>query len=374
MTPAPRARLLYGDSQHCPDILYATGHHIPDPFLWFEIAGDAAVIVSPLEVSRAREALSSRAEVIGFEDARERYGAKSSSVYDQIFAISCHCGIRAWQVGADFPLALARRLAHNGICVWTADDAFFPERAVKTAQEVEHLREGVELAETGMYAAFEILGEATVEGDFLNWQQQRLTADILRGEINAAIARKGGLANHTIVAPGRYGADPHSEGAGPILANHPTVIDIFPRVVRTGYFGDLTRTVVKGTPSDIVCRAYDSVHKSRALGISMIKDGVLASNVHESVAQSMEDDGFETDAKSATPHGFFHGTGHGLGLEIHEAPRVGRNKSPLQAGNVVTVEPGLYYPEWGGMRLEDVVVIEPDGCANLTTVRTELVI
>lgn len=366
-------RLLFGDSDHCPDILYATGHHIPDPFLWFEIDGQASLILSPLEVARARAALAGRARVLSFADAKEQFGA-GRSTYSQIFALSCHFGIRSWQVQEAFPLPLARRLQQHGISTWCAQGAFFPERATKTEAEIEHLREGVQLAQTGMYTAFEVLREAKIAGDAVMWRGQPLTADILRGEINASIARQGGLANHTIVAPGRYGADPHSEGAGPILPHQPIVIDIFPRVVRTGYFGDLTRTVVKGQPAEIVARAFAAVQAARDWAIGQIQHGIVASDVHNGVSASLEKAGFPTDTEAAVPSGFFHGTGHGLGLEIHEAPRLSRATNVLETGNVVTVEPGLYYPAWGGVRLEDVVVVEPQGCTNLTSIPTFLTI
>jgi len=216
--------------------------------------------------------------------------------------------------------------------------------------------------------AIELLRQARSDSDgILYLRGQPLTAEALRGEIAAAIARLGGTAAHTIAAPGAQGADPHLVGTGPIRRNEPIVIDIFPRIDATGYFGDLTRTVVKGQAPAIVRRAYDAVAAAQTAALSMVAAGVEASEVNAAAATALETAGFATDCAADPPYGFIHGLGHGLGLEIHEGPRVNsRAELPLEVGNVITIEPGLYYPEWGGVRLEDVVVVRENDCENLT--------
>ena len=172
----------------------------------------------------------------------------------------------------------------------------------------------------------------------------------------------------TIAAPGPQGADPHCQGYGPIHAEEPIVMDVFPRDARTGYFGDLTRTVVKGTAPDIVRKTFETVRDAQQLAFGMIRAGVPGTDPHLAVEEFFKKSGYETDRNSTPARGFFHGLGHGIGLEIHEEPRLSLScKEPLQAGNVVTVEPGLYYPEWGGIRIEDDVLVTENGCEKLST-------
>ena len=195
-----------------------------------------------------------------------------------------------------------------------------------------------------------------------------MTAEIIRSVIDSHISSLGGVASNTIVAPGKEGADPHNTGSGPVFAHQPIIIDIFPRVTAHGYHGDLTRTVVKGKASPTVKKAYAAVKKARNLAKKMLKPGISGATVHGQVQKTLEDAGFKTDADAAVPYGFFHTTGHGLGLDVHEYPRISSTDIRYRSGYVLTVEPGLYYPDWGGVRLEDVIVIEKGGCRCLTSV------
>jgi Xaa-Pro aminopeptidase len=305
------------------------------------------------------------------DQARKRWKLrknKQSDTAELIAALARSEGIRTWEVPADFPLGLARKLARKRVRLVPASP-FFPERSIKKTHEVECIREGVRLAETGLARALDVLQHSSPQADGrLLWNGATLTAEILRGEIDAEIARAGGTASHTIAAPGTQGADPHESGHGPVQAGVPIVIDIFPRVDRTGYFGDLTRTVVKGKASDIVRQAYEAVNSARKQAVAAVRPGIPGNDVHKTAADELEACGFRTDTQADPPRGFFHGTGHGLGLQVHEAPRLSPScDEPLEAGHVVTVEPGLYYPEWGGVRIEDVVVVTADGCENLTS-------
>ena len=174
------------------------------------------------------------------------------------------------------------------------------------------------------------------------------------------------VAQHTIVAPGVQAVDPHNEGSGPLRANEPIVIDVFPQHASSRYFADLTRTVVKGRASDKVRRMFEAVKAGQEIACRMIKDGVDGSTVHKAILESFDTQGFKTGEQDGRMQGFFHGTGHGVGLEIHEPPRISPRPDTLKAGMVVTVEPGLYYLDAGGMRIEDMVVVTPDGCRILT--------
>jgi Xaa-Pro aminopeptidase len=194
-----------------------------------------------------------------------------------------------------------------------------------------------------------------------------LTSERLRAVIDCAILQVCGLAGNTIVAGGRQGCDPHERGFGKLRANEPVIIDIFPRSQKTGYFGDITRTVVRGRASEAVRKLYDTVLQGQKIGFEKIRAKVRTADVHKAVQKFFVQQGYRTGRHDGHMEGFFHGTGHGLGLDVHEAPRMGASSTEmLRPGHVVTVEPGLYYPEIGGVRLEDVALVTAGGAKNLT--------
>jgi Xaa-Pro aminopeptidase len=195
---------------------------------------------------------------------------------------------------------------------------------------------------------------------------ERLTSERLRTVIEQAVLAAGGIPAHTIVAGGVQGCDPHEQGHGPLRANQAIILDIFPRSARTGYFGDITRTVVRGRAGAELRRQWHVVKEGQEVAFRMLRAGAEGSVVHGAILELFEAEGFKTGFNGKRMQGFFHGTGHGLGLEIHEPPRVSPLPQRLEQGNVVTVEPGLYYPRTGGVRLEDVVVIGARGSRNLT--------
>jgi Xaa-Pro aminopeptidase len=179
--------------------------------------------------------------------------------------------------------------------------------------------------------------------------------------IERVLLDHGCSGKNTIVAGGEQGADPHEQGHGPLLARRPIVIDIFPQHTRSGYWGDLTRTVVRGAAGHELRRMYAAVRAAQAAALAKIRAGARCSAVHKAAAEELAGRGFETGARNGRPAGFIHSTGHGVGLAIHEAPSVSRFGGRLEAGNVITVEPGLYYPGLGGIRIEDTVEVTKTG-------------
>jgi len=173
------------------------------------------------------------------------------------------------------------------------------------------------------------------------------------------------VAQHTIVAPGIQAVDPHNEGSGALHAHEPIVMDVFPQHAQTRYYADITRTVVKGKASPKVKKMFDAVREGQEIAYGMIKDNIDGSAVHKAILDYFESLGFKTGEQGGRIQGFFHGTGHGVGLEIHELPRVGGKSDILRTGMVVTVEPGLYYMDAGGIRIEDTVVVRDNGCEVL---------
>ena len=180
-----------------------------------------------------------------------------------------------------------------------------------------------------------------------------------------------------IVASGVQAAEPHERGTGPISRGVAVVIDIFPRSKKTGYFADMTRTICLGEPPPHIQKMFDAVVGAQELAESLVRPGAACGALQEAVEKFFSKRGFETSGKGkefAFAEGFVHGVGHGVGLEVHEAPRIGRKSEDVLAeGDVVTIEPGLYYPKWGGVRMEDMVLVTATGCRNLTQFNKELI-
>ena len=161
------------------------------------------------------------------------------------------------------------------------------------------------------------------------------------------------------MAGGDQACDPHERGSGPLFADSLIILDIFPRDAASGYYGDMTRTVVRGRATDEQRRLWETVRDGQSLALKRMKPGVDGLKVHNQVKQFFTDQGFPTEVRDGRQVGFFHGTGHGLGLEIHEIPRF--QKTVFKPRQVLTVEPGLYYPGLGGVRIEDVAVVTENG-------------
>ena len=221
------------------------------------------------------------------------------------------------------------------------------------------------ITETGLKRAVEILKRSRPNArKRLRWGCKTLTSEMLRAEIDSAVLRAGGIPTGTIVAGGDQGCDPHERGFGPLYANSLIILDVFPRDAKTGYFGDMTRTVLRGRASEAQRKLWETVKAGQALALRKIKAGIDGMTIHKAIQEFFAEHGFRTEVRKGRRARFFHGTGHGLGLEIHEHPRL--QKVTLKERQVLTVEPGLYYPGVGGARLEDVVVVTKTGCKILS--------
>lgn len=353
------ARVMVADSDHDANMLYAVGIFVPDPFIYFEIAGKTHIVVSDLEFDRAK----AQADVDRVIPLRR---FKARGLENVLPLVLREHRVRAVEVPMNFPVGLAKRL--RGVRVRVKPDPFIPAREVKSAGEIRKLVDALRLAEEGMKAGINAIRLSRIgRGGYLYWRKQKLTSEHVQGLINATIAGLGGMAPMTIVAGGNQGCDPHEVGHGPLRAHQPIIIDIFPRDSKTGYWGDITRTVVRGRASEKVKDMYVTVAKGQEIAFQKLRAGINGREVHESICALFKRRGFNTGRKNGRMQGFFHGTGHGLGLDIHESPRVSAVDATMKAGFVVTVEPGLYYPGIGGVRLEDVAVIGARTARNLTT-------
>lgn len=364
--------LLYAASELDADILYPTGFFAPDPFLFVQKGRTRILVMSDLERDRARNqasvhrVLSWTQVAARLERARPKPKATTAEVIAQVLR---DLGLRKVEVPRSFSLALAMELDALGIRLEVGPDPFWSERAVKSPREVKAIEAALRAAEAGLEAGIAALRACRIGKDgYLRRDGRRFTAEDLRSAVNTRIMAEGCVPSHTICAPGDQAVDPHEEGRGPIRAHSPVVMDIFPRAEKTGYFGDLTRTVVRGRASARLHEVYAIVHAGVRLGHSRVRDGADGQKIHEEIQALFERQGYKTGMRGGRMQGFFHGTGHGLGLEIHEAPSIGKRPSILRAGHVVTVEPGLYYLGLGGVRIEDVALVTKTGSRNLTRV------
>jgi Xaa-Pro aminopeptidase len=270
--------------------------------------------------------------------------------------------IKQVKAGYGFPLGTARLLEKNGIQVQVVSGALFPQRAVKSRNEINAIAETQQSAVIALRAAVRAIHSARVNADGLLYDRTGiLTSERIRRLIEQQSVMRNCTARDTIVACGPASADPHAQGYGPLQAGQPIVIDIFPRHNLHGYWGDLTRTVVKGKPSGELMQMYRAVKAAQHSALEKIKPRVHGTTIHRVVHDEFRKRGYTTDMKTAPPFGFIHGTGHGVGLDIHEPPAVSTRSNVLRKGHVITVEPGLYYPDIGGIRIEDTVAVTATG-------------
>ena len=361
--------LIVADSEREANMLYATGLFVPDPFIYLNFGGRPLLVMSDLEIDRARaQAPHCRvASLSACQQKLRRDGVKSPGFARVIRQILREKKIRRAVVPDTFPLGLARELRKLGVKL-KPSAAVFPRREIKSADEVRKISAALTMAEVGMAEGMEILRRSKIgRNRRLIYHDLPLTSEKLRSVIDCAILQACGLAANTIVAGGRQACDPHERGHGLLRANEPIIIDIFPRSQKTGYFGDITRTVVRGRANEAVKKLYDTVWHGQKIGFEKIRANMPTADVHKAVQKFFVQQGYKTGRREGRMEGFFHGTGHGLGLDIHEAPRLGATSAgKLRPGHVVTVEPGLYYPEIGGVRLEDVALVTGNGAKNLT--------
>jgi len=368
-------RLMIADSENNADMLYATGMFVPDAFIAIEMEGRWHGLFSPLEVGRAQK--ESRLHEAHL-DTRWRQDAESAH-YTGLAGIAAvflkHHAITQVQVPADFSLRYAEQLRAWGIEVQATEGGFFPERAVKSEYELRCLAKSEALTRRSMQQGEAYLAACGVGDDGIlrdpETGKKVKSADVRR-VIEVFLIGNGAMPAHTIVACGKEGADPHNIGHGFIRAQQTIIIDIFPRVLATGYWGDMTRTYVKGKASPEIKRLYQTVREGQDIGLSMVAAGVDGAVIHRKITEHFDSQGYPTKMIRGKQTGFFHGTGHGVGLQIHESPRISVRSDILKANQVVTVEPGLYYPGLGGIRLEDMVIVREGGCENLTKYKRRL--
>jgi Xaa-Pro aminopeptidase len=365
--------LLLADSENDGNLYYAMGFLVGDPLCYLELGGRKLLLVNDLEYGRAR-AEAQVDEVISLAPFEEQLRARGEAprLWKMLALFLEEAGVRELEVPASLPLGHADKLREHGFKLTCRDDPFFPERMLKTAGELAAIEESQKAAESCMQFIIDAIRSSEIRKDLLYRGAEPLTAEWLRIEAQKLLLERGFLATHMIIAGGDQGCDPHSRGSGPLPAHASIVIDIFPRSLRTRYWGDLSRTVVRGRVSPALRKLHEDVLAAQELAMSLLRDGIDGRTVHQAVVDHFQARGDRTEERGGRKTGFIHSTGHGIGLDIHEPPKLGKLESPIRSGQVVTIEPGLYYPGTGAVRIEDLVVVTKDGCRNLTAFPKEL--
>jgi len=359
-----KAYVAYGSSLDA-DMRYLTRFRTTDPVVFLQKAGEkGTIIVSQMEAERAAR------ESIAVPVTRAQAGL-TEIVKEEKNRWRAYARMIANLAGGDllvppqFPAALARELgAFSKVIV--DDDTVLKLRAVKTDEEIAAIGRVQEATEAAMGGAISSISLSKARKGILYRGKVPLTSEILQKEVALALLERGCRAVDTIISCGEDSAIPHIRGSGPLREGESIILDIFPQDEETGYTADMSRTVVKGEPSPELAEMFDAVRGAQSLAATLVRPGATGAEIHGRVVDYFTEHGFESNTT-----GFIHNLGHGVGLDVHELPVLGPGGGALAAGNVITLEPGLYYPGRGGIRLEDMGVVTPDGFRDLTRMPRE---
>lgn len=361
-------KLIFAPGEKDADIYYATGMSTTDPFLYIEKGREKVMFASALEFSRAKKHARCGVETLPTPKtgAQRKMGAVIMAIKKK--------KIRSASVPYDFPAGLAQKLSEYGIKATASQwPQFFKQREVKTEREIRMIAHSQEVAQQAVELVVGLVAKArpdSVGGLLLDGKA--LTSEFLHEKAALFLASKGFEAGETIIAAGADSAMPHCRGSGRVRNNSQVVIDIFPQDKSNRYYGDVTRTVFKGEPSKEFVRMYEAVKAVQKGCLNRLRDGAVGSELYKYAAEEFERNGYRKTATKTGVFGFSHSLGHGLGLDVHEEPRLSPVGGRLDAGNVVTVEPGLYYPKIGGVRIEDAAAVTKNGHRNLTRLTKDL--
>lgn len=360
--------LLYGSSEEDANLFYATKFFVPDPIFFIQNKGRKYAVLSDLELDRGKKQADVD-RVLSYTHYQQKAANKKRSplrTIDVLYEVLKDLNIRSLTIPAYFPVSLADQLRQRKIKVAINQDSFFPKRRCKTPTEVKHITQTIRYVDKAIDRAVKFLRKTKIKGPYLWHQGKKVTPQDIKKIINVSLMEDNCVAQHTIIAGGDEACDPHNTGKKPLLAHKPIVMDIFPKSIDTGYYADISRTVVRGKPSKALKQLYQAVLEAQKIGLRMVGPGVNGRDVHQAICHYFENKGYRTGVKKGFIQGFFHGTGHGLGLDVHEPPRIGHANDILRPGDVVTVEPGLYYRGLGGIRIEDDVLITSSGAKVLS--------
>jgi Xaa-Pro aminopeptidase len=376
----PDALLIYGDSERSATLRHEVKIPIMDPFLFGLIDGRPHVMVSTLERERVAAVLP-EAELhdlndYGIKDLRES-GLSHDEVWLELTSrVAAAMGVREARVDAEFPVLVADRLRADGIALTPDPELFAARRRSKAAWELEGIRRAQRAAEAGMAAAAHLLGEAEVDGDRLTVGGEPLIAERVRAAARDECAARGAPTPPDVIVASVWQGFGHEAGSGPLPANLPIQVDLWPRDEQSGCWADMTRTFVVGEVSAAVRAQAALVRDGLEQVRAATRPGITGRELHAITCEVFEAAGHRTQRTGPgddPTEGFQFSLGHGVGLQVHEEPGLGQiGRSPLVAGDVLAVEPGLWERELGGVRYEDLLLVTDDGCETLTEYPYEL--
>ena len=366
--------LIFADSVTSPEMRHEVPLVIPDPFLYAEKDGKRYVVSAAFEVDRVKEIgiEASPWEHYGYDELIATGLPREEIVWKHVNLNECReLGITDAIVPRSFPTLAADHLRENGITLEPDHKFFADRRRVKNEAELEGIRKAQKAAEAAMDAARDLIFRAEPANGGVEVDGETLTSERLKATIRRVFSEHGVSGDDFIVSHGAQTAIGHELGHGPIAPNEPIVIDLWPKDPDSACYADMTRTYVVGEAPEELVKYHGLVKEALDQSFAATKAGVAGSAVYTLVCELFEEHGQKTSLSKAPgevlEEGFFHGLGHGVGLEVHEAPSLGRGGTgDLVAGDVVTLEPGLYRPGFGGCRLEDLVLVTENGAENLT--------
>lgn len=365
------AKLFYSCPETNADLFYFGQFFAPDPFIALEVNRRKIAVLSDLELGRGKKE-SGFSQILSYSEVKKEASRRFKTPKPGLDLIVRHL-LKEYDatrviIPEDFPASLALQLKAARVQVRVVEGPFIPQREIKNDREALFIREGNAASANGFKVVEDILKKAKItRRGSLNWRGKPLTSERVRIEIEKTLLEQGALSLNTIVAGGEQACDPHERGHGPLRANQLIIVDIFPRIISSGYHGDMTRTYLKGSASEAQKKLVGTVKKAHQVALEKARSGITGASIHRKVVQVMEQAGYQTRKTRDGYEGFFHSTGHGLGLEVHEPPRLGLGSDRLKKNSVVTLEPGLYYPGLGGCRIEDVVRLKPEGSELLSS-------
>ncbi len=352
---------------------------VGDPAALIETTGESGVpqtllILRDIEMDRAR--MFARADEVkcpkDYEPEGGLSGDRETATAQAVGEYLRRIGIQRVIADRTLPLIFADAIQNVGVEVFCDLEKGVRERRAKDEQEIGWLRQAQEMTEEVMRMACERVACADADKNgILTVGGEILTSEGIRSKIDVYLMKRGYGNPESIVAGGAQGGDCHEHGSGALRTGEPVIIDIFPVNRETKYNGDCTRTVVHGDVSEEIARRHEAVITAKTAAIEAIRADVSGEEVHSATASVIGEYGYsmgiEEWEKDETRAGMPHGTGHGIGLEVHEPPFLDKKGTILVTGDVLTVEPGVYCKQLGGVRIEDMVVVTRDGCENLNT-------
>jgi Xaa-Pro aminopeptidase len=368
------AVLIVGDTIRTPELRHEVPLGIPDAFVYAEVDGRRIVATSAMEANRVDE-LGTGLEVHTTEefgaDELRRSGLDLHAYISQLAVrIVQGLGVAGAKVPRNFPLGIADALRASGVELAVDQKLFDDRRRRKSTHELDGIRRAQKAAESGVATARELLRRADPSDGVLSLDGEPLTCEVVKAHIQATFLAHSASAQEMIVSHGPQTAVGHDMGSGPIASDDIVLLDLFPVDLESSCVADLTRTLVVGEVSDEIYEWHRLCCEALELAAREVKPGADGGDIHRRVSEFFAERGFPTMLTKPEGEvlldGFYHGLGHGVGLEVHESPSLGMIGEELVEGDVVTIEPGLYRQGFGGVRVEDLLHVTHDGYELLT--------